>query len=261
MVNGVEVVNWNPRRSFVLGRTGLSLPRRQRVKNFGDVLSPVIVEQMLTRFGWTESAPRASRLLAVGSIMHFSRDGDTVWGSGVNGKVPIGEIRSRNLSVRAVRGPRTAEVLSALGISIREVYGDPALLAPSLLALSRSSEQVYPVTCIPNLNDAKAWRSMPGFVDPRGHYRDVIQRIAASEIVVSSSLHGLVIADALGVPASWMVSKSEPNFKYLDYLEGTGRSGEHPNTTLSRAFDNPLPSLKWDQEPLVRSFPIDIWKK
>lgn len=260
MIQGVDVVHWNPRRRWRLGNTRVSLPLIRTVQNFGDVLSPILVGRMLSARGISESSSRHQRLLAIGSILHLARDGDTVWGSGVNGKIPIADIVVRSLDVTAVRGPRTAEVLSSLGFSVADVFGDPGLLIPDLLGVTKSPEARFKVTSIPNLNDLAEWSEMPGLLDPRSDYMTILQRIAQSHIVISSSLHGLVMADALGVPASWFVSLHEAEFKYQDYLEGTGRYGARPCSTLNEAFDNPLPPLKWNHAPLFEAFPGHLWR-
>ena len=52
-----------------------------------------------------------------------------------------------------------------------------------------------------------------------------IRAILDSELVISTSLHGLVLADAYGIPARMLrITENEPLFKYQDYYEGTGRS-------------------------------------
>ena len=52
-----------------------------------------------------------------------------------------------------------------------------------------------------------------------------IRAILDSEFVISTSLHGLVLADAYGIPARMLrITENEPLFKYQDYYEGTGRS-------------------------------------
>src|SRR5690349_3382462 len=53
--------------------------------NFGDYLSSVIVTKIAADAGLflDEERPSPARLLAIGSILHFARNGDIVWGSGV----------------------------------------------------------------------------------------------------------------------------------------------------------------------------------
>ena len=256
---GVKLVYWNPRRSVRVGSIGLRLPFLPRVNNFGDMLAPIIVPAVHDRRRPVRARSGAGRLLSVGSILHFAEDGDVVWGTGVNGKVPVDQITARSLRVCSVRGPRTAEVLSAIGIETPSVFADPGLLLPSLLGVAKNPGPVHEITSIPNLNDRSKWVKMPGVIDPRADPLTVLQRIADSRFVVSSSLHGLVLADALGVPCSWMSSANEPAFKYLDYFEGTNRYGLRPVNSISKALESPLPAPKWDSRALIEAFPIDLW--
>lgn len=239
-----------------MGRKRVPLPTR--VNNFGDMLGPKVVAGTYELRAQSVTKGTGGRLLSIGSILHFLRDGDVVWGSGVNGKVPIQHIGARDVRVCAVRGPRTAEVLRGLGIEVPDVFGDPALLLPSLVG-TRREDAVHEITSIPNLNDLPDWHGMPGVVDPRGDALAILRRISASRFVVSSSLHGIVLADALGVPCAWMRSGHEHEFKYYDYFEGTGRFGVKSSGSISEALERPVPALEWDHGPLLNAFPIDMW--
>ena len=50
---------------------------------------------------------------------------------------------------------------------------------------------------------------MPGFVNPLAPLWEVIRHIAQSEFVVASSLHGIIVAEALGVPVRPLGSRAE----------------------------------------------------
>jgi len=55
--------------------------------------------------------------------------------------------------------------------------------------------------------------------------RDILNKIRAASFVLSSSLHGIIMADAFGVPARLVVAELHENlFKYEDYYASTGRS-------------------------------------
>src|SRR5699024_530321 len=134
----------------------------RRCNNFGDLLGPLIVRKLIGQHlavRGPRRLTRTRRVLTVGSILHAARDRDTIWGTGVNGKNPVGELRFSSLDVRAVRGPRTADILRGKGIDTPAVYGDPALLLPALFpelwneANTKTRRTVY----LPNLHDEKRW--------------------------------------------------------------------------------------------------------
>jgi pyruvyltransferase len=201
-------------------------------------------------------------LLAVGSILHFARAGDVVWGSGVNGKIAAARHAVTDLDVRAVRGPRTREFLIARGVTVPPVFGDPALLLPLLDPRLRQwrNATMHELTEVPNLNDAAAWRGRPHVVDPRGGLTGCLRRIARSAFVVGSSLHAIIVAESLGVPARAVVSGEEDRWKYDDYFEGTGREGVALASSPEEAREmGGAPALNWSPDPLIGAFPADLW--
>jgi pyruvyltransferase len=243
---------------------GRLLPLRRRVNNFGDLLGPLLVTELLRRSGIDPSrAPGSARLLGVGSILRLARDGDTVWGSGANGKSLTSSFDFSDLDVRAVRGPLTRDFLRSRGIAVPEVYGDPGLLVGTLWSRERlrAGRPRARVTVIPNLNDVAAYRrSGVQHLDPRSPVAECLRTIAASSLVVGSSLHGVVVAEALGVPARVVRSGHEPLFKYEDYYRGSGREGVQPASSVAEAIERGgEPPISWDPEPLLRAFPYDLW--
>jgi pyruvyltransferase len=261
----VEVFNWNPRRSrlprVLIKRLPMEVGRP--VNNFGDLLGPLVVERILAMHGVAPgSALQDRRLLSVGSVLHFARDDDVVWGSGVNGKKPEADYVFRTLDVRAVRGPRTREFLIRRGIDTPPVFGDPVLLLPIVAPeiLECAATKRYQLTVVPNFNDFSSYRPDATLLDPRSPVEDCLARIARSEFVVGSSLHAIVVAESLGIPARLIFSAVEDPFKYEDYYLGTGRSDPEVAQTVEEAVrlgGERGPSF--DAEQLLRAFPFDLW--
>lgn len=256
----VEVVHWNPYRYREQTRFARFGPR---VNNFGDLLGPVIVEKMLKNAGISpRGAKSPHRLLAVGSIMHLANEGDLVWGTGMNGKKLTTDLPFRQLDVRAVRGPLTRQVLQEKGINAPAIYGDPGLLIGQLWSREElSAKQAQRnFSVVPNFHDFPHVPSTEQTVNPTGKLWDVIGKIAASDLVVGSSLHGIVIAESLGIPARLVLSDTEPLFKYQDYYEGTGRTNFAPAHSIEEALQlggEQLPD--WDPTPLLDAFPYELW--
>jgi pyruvyltransferase len=262
----VELFSWNPRWPVWAGRGKRFVPIKRPVNNFGDLLGPMIVERLRRLACLPDEASKASRLLSVGSILHLAEDGDVIWGSGVNGKISPDSHAFSFLDVRAVRGPLTREFLQNRGISVPEVFGDPALLLPHVAPelLSAAHHKRHSVTVVPNLEDLRRHGSLrlhPNVLNPRSGLRRCLHRIVRSELVVGSSLHAIVVAEAFGIPARVVTSEVENAFKYSDYYAGTGRESYSPALTISeavRAGGEPLPLLS--VRPLLDAFPADLWK-
>jgi pyruvyltransferase len=258
----VEVYSWNPARPVFGGRIGRRLGPRRRVQNFGDLIGPVVVGALLRRRGLDPtSANRSVQLLSVGSVLHHARPGAVVWGSGVNGKIAPAPELLRTLDIRAVRGPRTHRYLSDRGVDgVPAIYGDPALLLPALFPELRATRPTHGVTIVPNLNDVAAYDGHR-YLHPRRPLKHCLETIAHSRLVVGSSLHGIIVAEAFGVPARLVRSATEPAFKYDDYYSGTGREHYHAADSVEEALDlggEPPPS--WSEDELVEAFPADLWQ-
>ena len=258
----VEIVHWNPSLPIAPGWRGRLLPIRRPLNNFGDLIGPMIVAELLRRERLVEKAePR--RLLTVGSIMRLARANDVVWGTGVNGKSEAKPFSPGPLDVRAVRGPLTRSFLIHHGIAAPAIFGDPALLMghlwsrASLAKGQRRSSHVI----IPNFHDWSAIRTRHDVVKPTDPLMSVIGKIAAADLVVGSSLHGVIVAESLGIPARLLRSSTEPLFKYEDYYLGTGRARFTVADDIDSALrmgGEPLP-VSWDPAPLLAAFPRDLW--
>lgn len=260
----VEIVHWNPVRATRRGLLGKLAPRRRPVDNFGDLLGPVVCREVVTRRGLDfESATASGRILAAGSIMTMARPGDVIWGTGVNGKLLDEEHDYSGLDVRAVRGPLTRSYLQSRGVSVPEVFGDPGLLVGSLWARDelRSGRPRVPVAVVPNFHDARLLTTALPVISPQLPLWECIGQIAASDFVVGSSLHGVIVAEALGIPARFVASAVEPEWKYVDYYEGSGRTGLQLADSVDDAVrKGPQEALIWSAQELLDAFPIELWQ-
>ena len=203
------------------------------------------------------------KLLSIGSVLHFARNGDVIWGAGRNGKIPDERHSVSRLDVRMVRGPKTRDFLMGRAIEVPELYGDPGLLVPTVFADKVDGWQVGKgeISIVPNLNDPRPDAPAGRIVNPRGPIWSVLRRIAESEMVVSSSLHGLFLAEAFGVPARLLRSRAEPEFKYLDYAQGTGRDNIPAHDSVHAALEAPdhAPPI-FDPMRMIGAFPTELFQ-
>lgn len=194
--------------------------------NFGDELSPVVVGRILNApIVWSNI--RHAEMVGIGSVLQRIHPGSqscVVFGSGLRSGEPIQLPDS--VRVVSVRGRLTA---AALGLPSDTLMGDPGLLAPHLIGL-RPAIRRSGVVLIPHftdmdtragrarLHEARAWGAE--IVLPSGSPEEVVAKIGHADLVLSSSLHGLVVADALGIPALRIKipeSPRESDFKFRDY--------------------------------------------
>lgn len=236
--------------------------------NVGDYLAKVIVQAMLglRDLDLLDKRDRRRRLFSIGSVLHNARDGEAVWGSGINGKIPQERHRFRELDVRAVRGPLTRDWLQARGIAVPAVYGDPALLMPLFFPASLIGGGARrPLLVVPHFNEPAdkyaAYREH--LVTPDVKPLAFVRALLAAELVVSSSLHGVILAEAYGIPAVYLDSgNGEHRFKYDDYYRGTGRTHWHHGDSVEacRALGgNGGFDLAALQAGLIAAFPYDLW--
>lgn len=262
----VEIVHWNPKTKLFSKPFLNKLPiyKKNSVNNFGDLLGPMIVKKLLSEKGLKNNNKDCGRLLTVGSIMHKAKDNDTVWGTGVLGNADISSYHFSKLDIRAVRGPKTRDFLQEkLKIQVPEVYGDPAQLIPILfpeILENAIKKEKHLLTIIPHYIDFEKYKDNPNAISPQKPVLEILERIARSKFVVASSLHGIILAEAFGVPAQLFQSTKEHSFKYEDYYAGTQRSEFTMCTSIESAIEKGGEKLPtFNHHALLESFPYDLW--
>ena len=237
--------------------------------NFGDHISLKLVERIVgSTIEVYEKKPVVfgKKLLAIGSILYFARDGDIVWGTGLNGKTPLkSDYKFEFLDVRSVRGPLTRAFLKdTFDINSPEIYGDPALLFPYFFPdFKKKPIPEYDYIVIPHFSEEKLFPKsiFKNIVYPTEPWNEVISKILASKFVISSSLHGLIIAEAYGIPARMLrVTENEKILKYIDYYSGTNRFHFEFATSIEEALEmgGEVP-FQCDLQAIYNAFPFELW--
>lgn len=177
-------------------------------------------------------------VMGCGSIIEWmSNRYSIIWGSGImNESIHISQ-ENRPHKVTAVRGRLTKRVLQNNNISCPDVFGDPALLLP--LIFHPLVERTNYIGVIPHYVDLDSpivqhlLETKPEFklIDIQ-HYKkwqDVIIEICACKFLISSSLHGLILADAYAIPNIWVKFSDKivgGDFKFKDYFSSVNRDSK-----------------------------------
>ena len=219
----------------------------------------------------------SKHLLTLGSIFHHAKSGDIIWGTGFNPRWQNSKQKDFWLDIRAVRGPLTKEyVINELGLPCPEVYGDPALLLPILFPQMKAKGG-QGILILAQHNDEhflfqnEAQLRYPELLFCQRinklSWNEIVERILKADYVISSSLHGIIIAEAFGIPSRWWhspelpSSKTEYRFKFNDYYLATGRDSDlYANTVEEAKKLGPLPGISgFDPNALIKSFPWELY--
>lgn len=215
--------------------------------NFGDKLAPWLIEKITGQppefsNGFSDSPVH----MTCGSILNIPVEGAVVWGAGfARCTDPVVQHRK----ILAVRGPKSREKLLAYGIECPDVCADPAVLLPRFL--SGSSVKLYEMAVIPHYVDyedaLKAYGGIEGVkvVNLLDSVEDVVRQITQCQTAISSSLHGLIVAHAYGIPCQWVKFSERVEgcgFKFHDYFASGGLPLVNP-VDLSR-FPTDLPAFR-----------------
>jgi pyruvyltransferase len=191
-------------------------------KNFGDLLSSLLLKRFANLDSFW-SKPEDSQLVVVGSLLHHI---PKHWSGVIAGSGKLHErtkVDFPNATILGLRGPLTAK-----GLKGNIILGDPGLLADELVGYQ---DKKWELGIVPHWSD-KVLEHNPIFLkynpkiirvsdDPL----KVIKEIGSCKKIVSSSLHGIILADAFGIQRRIEIA---PNmianpwdegglFKWLDY--------------------------------------------
>lgn len=249
--------------------------------NFGDDINIPILHALTGKKSVVMHSTycRSSRnILCIGSIVeNFTNAKSIIWGSGaISGEKPLKE---KPLKVCAVRGPLTQKYLMRNGVECPEIYGDPALLLP--LIYNPKAEKRYKIGIIPHYSELNL-PHVTSFVDTHPEVRiiklrdyksweDVIDQIFSCEFIISSSLHGLIVSDAYGIPNIWAQFSDKVeggDYKYKDYFAGVGRNYQ-PAIDMKKnirvdeieKWAKSYKPIMFDSARLLKAFPYKLSKE
>lgn len=214
--------------------------------NWGDGINPVLVldlyDKKMIHCNAVYNFFKLPVYSCVGSIINvFPKNYKIIiWGSGVaNPDLPLKFIPN---DVRAVRGPLTLEYLKKHGVDCNPVFGDPVLLLKRIYNPTYIVKKYkYGIIChyediTPELDKGivnnETILKINIIQDLTNPYL-IIDQILSCEKIISSSLHGLILADLYEVPNAWLFFKNfeKSTFKFFDYYYSLNVTNNKPYIT------------------------------
>jgi len=225
-----------------------------KIVNVGDLITPYLLDNLFkVDYEWIDSTSLQAKYLSTGSIIGKADSNTTVWGSGsIAGNL---NLRHKSPTVLAVRGPLTRDLLLKNKVNCPEVYGDPGLLLPRVY--SPNVEKKYRIGVIPHyvdrdtefINYCRHNKSIKLINVQDKNVENFIDQILECEVIMSSSLHGLVIADAYKIPSVWIeLSKNVigNGFKFRDYYASIDRDIKLPCIPTRSNFNDIVSDINTD---------------
>lgn len=286
-----------------------------KIRNFGDSLSQALVHGLTgEQVSW--GGAYAAEMSATGSILDTSflfrsrpgivsydalkllrrRINDCfsprlrVWGSGFLTVNPvINPMCNRRLQICAVRGQLTRDVLKDYGVvkcDKQIACGDPGLFYSCLI--EKMPEKKYSLGVVAHECDYLTGRFICEQLKKYGYSvkfiyagcdnpHEVLCDIAKCERIISSSLHGCIVADSLGIPNGLMIlsyfgrTRESHLFKYMDYYSAYGMELPAPleindfvcgtkamETKIKNLAAVPMTLVRQTKQDLLDAFPYPI---
>lgn len=160
----------------------------------------------------------------------------TIWGSGYG--LAEAKMNCKPKEVLAVRGPLTRQYLLSQDVECPAIYGDPALLLPKYYQPKQLHKSKIGIVLhhrdwdVMGVDALESLRKDALVIDLTRYecWTDIIDQICSCELILSSSLHGLIVSDAYGIPNLFMefTWKHGNHFKYQDYFLSVKRQWMEP---------------------------------
>lgn len=189
------------------------------------MISPYLLTKLKGDAVYVEPDDREHKYVLTGSILSAPIKNATIFGAGF--VLADEKFIAENVNVKGVRGIMTLNKLKDYMNVSKVLLGDPGLLLP--FYYNPNPNKKYKVGVTPHIMDYERSKDSNHFViDLRmgdetisEAVERVIYQINQCESILSSSLHGLVVAKAYGIPAEHFHSASliGDGFKFRDFLE------------------------------------------
>ncbi|MGD1855170.1 MAG: polysaccharide pyruvyl transferase family protein [Leptolyngbyaceae cyanobacterium] len=206
--------------------------RQDGQPNFGDELNTWLWPQMLPDFFDDDET---TQFVGTGTLLNHrlpQRTADAqrliIFSSGAGYEHPLSAI-PQNWHIVCVRGPLSAQ---RLRLPPKQAITDGGILVRRCFSFTGSKRHTY--AFMPHIHHANfagtVWETLCedvgiGYIDPRWSIEQVLQAIAATDVLLAEAMHGAIAADALRT--AWIPVVTSPrilSFKWQDWCASIGVS-------------------------------------
>ena len=202
--------------------------------NWGDKVNPYIVEKLTAKKVISSNSIfnflNKPEIVGVGSIIVGDLSNYVIWGSGIISEKTT--LLTKPKEVLALRGYNTLNKIRELGADC-DVFGDPVLLFPEIFPSERNVKK-YKYGIVPHFKDKQTIGIQKiqalqnpeiKIIDIQSGIEEFVEDVLSCENILSSSLHGLILAEAYEIPTCRLVFSEKligGDFKFYDYYSGVG---------------------------------------
>ncbi|MDQ0206990.1 polysaccharide pyruvyl transferase family protein [Alkalicoccobacillus murimartini] len=265
----------------------------KKLPNMGDLLNPLIVDEL---FGMKSRhnifltcemsgigsglesfllSDKRKKRVAQKLTAPFFKDVH-IWGTGfLRENINESYFYRKNTVFHAVRGELSKQkVERILGVKLDIPTGDAGLLASNLINYKVNKK--FSLGIIPHFReqDSKVFSDIykdnknAKIIDLKEDPISVIEQIAQCEVILSSSLHGLIVADSFNVPNKHIIVSDKlkgDGFKFRDYYSSFGieyspadlNKDNVPNISeIKNDYTLSFDDIELKKKELISSFPF-----
>ena len=200
------------------------------INNFGDKITPFLLKKVFNLSFTLLNRRRMSRigcskdfLMGCGSLLSRNNlNNSYIWGTGMLKEVAV--LKGKPKKIYAVRGTETRKIMLKNGIDCPENYCDPCYLLKK--THPKKIEKKYELGCIPHFVDERSEfissliSKKVKIINVKGNIDKVIEETKSCKNIISSSLHGVILADTFNIPRLPIKISDKVwggDFKFLDY--------------------------------------------
>ena len=204
--------------------------------NFGDELSPTILKYLLKKHSielnfCLNKKNKNKNMIFIGSLIGWGNNNYKnlyILGGGIRTDKDLINKKTK-MSIYSVRGPLTKKYLEQFNYNVGDIYGDPALLLPRFYKPNKILLCKNKIGIVGHLTNYHKYNdNIPSnfiLINPTWNWKKVVNYIYSCKLILSSSLHGLIIADSYNIPNIWLdeFPLDEGHFKFKDYFLSQNR--------------------------------------